>query len=226
MHVYVRLLFHTFDPSRCLSLFLSFFFRSSSHSLAFNNLLIQRGVPGLSAKALFANVAVLSFSRHPALLPLRGNLRLAHAAGFPRLRGIPRRTALFQVALVAQILLPLRLVFTRSPLRARARGAAAPALHRPAGLQTLSSFALVASSAQILPFVQFTLVPTTTGVRSIANETHPVRVRHVVLRPTREAQILVVAVRRPGLTEISSALLPLRAVRTDARALNPVWWIF
>jgi len=212
-----------------VSLFLSFFFRSSfssSHSLAFNNLLLQRGVPRLSAKALFANVAVFSFSRHPVLLPLRGNLRLAHAAGFPRLRGIPRRTALFQVALVAQILLPLRLVFTRSPLRARARGAAAPALHRPAGLQTLSSFALVASCAQILPFVQFTLVPTTTGVRSIANETHPVRVRHVVLRPTREAQILVVAVRRPGLTEISSALLPLRAVRTDARALNPVWWIF
>ena len=176
----------------------------------------------ISSKALVANIvlAVRVFGVG-ARLPLRGYLRRAHAARLTRIHGLLRRSALFQVALVAQILLPFRFVFTRSPFRARVAGAATPALQRPARLQTLSSLAFVTSSAQILPFVQLTLIPTPAGIWTHANETLPVLVLHVVVRPTRKAQVLVVAFRRPGLTEISSALLPLGAVLPDARALNP-----
>ena len=105
-------------------------------------------------------------------------------------------------------------------------GAATPALQRPARLQTLSSLAFVTSSAQILPFVQLALIPTPAGIWTRAHETLPVLVLHVVVRPTRKAQVLVVAFRRPGLAEIPSALLPLGAVFPDARALNPPRWFF
>jgi len=214
------------SPSLFLPL-LSFVARRQIKSLTFQRGRGRSGVRRISSKALVANMvlAVRVFGVS-AFLPLRGNLRRAHAARLTRLHGLLRRSALFQVALVAQILLPFRFVFTRSPFRARVAGAATPALQRPARLQTLSSLAFVTSSAQILPFVQLTLIPTPAGIWTRAHETLPVLVLHVVVRPTRKAQVLVVAFRRPGLAEISSALLPLGAVFPDARALNPPRWSF
>ena len=218
--------------SLSLSLLLLSFFLFFLSSLVVKSLTFQRGrgrsgVRRISSKALVTNIvlAVRVFGES-AFLPLRGNLRRAHAARLTRLHGLLRRSALFQVALVAQILLPFRFVFTRSPFRARVAGAATPALQRPARLQTLSSLAFVTSSAQILPFVQLALIPTPAGIWTRAHETLPVLVLHVVVRPTRKAQVLVVAFRRPGLAEISSALLPLGAVFPDARALNPPRWSF
>ena len=141
------------SPSLFLPL-LSFVARRQIKSLTFQRGCGRSGVRRISSKALVANIllAVRVFGVS-AFLPLRGNLRRAHAARLTRLHGLLRRSALFQVALVAQILLPFRFVFTRSPFRARVAGAATPALQRPARLQTLSSLAFVTSSAQILPFV-------------------------------------------------------------------------
>ena len=78
-----------------------------SQSLSFFALLLCR----LSAMALLANVTA-----GLGLFPCRGNLAFTHDATRSFCHGTFCRTALFQVALVAQILRPLRLVFTRSPL--------------------------------------------------------------------------------------------------------------
>jgi len=80
--------------------------------------------------------------------------------------------------------------------------------------------------AQILPFEQRAPIPSRSGGGCVTNVTLLVLVLHVVVRPTREAQVLVVAFRRPGLAKIPSALLPLNAVFPDARALNPSRWFF
>ena len=210
-----------------LSFFLFFLSSLVVKSLTFQRGRGRSGVRRISSKALVAKIllAVRVFGVS-AFLPLRGNLRRAHAARLTRRHGLLRRSALFQVALVAQILLPFRFVFTRSPFRARVAGAATPALQRPARLQTLSSLAFVTSSAQILPFVQLALIPTPAGIWTRAHETLPVLVLHVVVRPTRKAQVLLVVFRRPGLAKIPSALLPLGAVFPDARALNPPRWFF
>ena len=144
-------------------------------------------------------------------------MRRAHAARLTRRHGLLRRSALFQVALVAQILLPFRFVFTRSPLRARRQGAATPTFQVTTRLQTVSSLPFVTSSAQILVFVQFTLVPASSGVRFIADETLPARILHVFFRPTREAQIFLLRTAR--FAKVSPALLALLAVFSHARLL-------
>ena len=139
--------------------------------------------------ALIANIGLtIRAFRHRALLPHRGNLRSAHAARLTSFHCRLRCSAFFQVTLVAQILLPFRFVFTRSPLRARRQGAATPTFQVTTRLQTVSSLPFVTSSAQILVFVQFTLVPASSGVRFIADETLPARILHVFFRPTREAK--------------------------------------
>ena len=126
--------------------------------------------------ALIANIGLtIRAFRHRALLPHRGNLRSAHAARLTSFHCRLRCSAFFQVTLVAQILLPFRFVFTRSPLRARRQGAATPTFQVTTRLQTVSSLPFVTSSAQILVFVQFTLVPGPSGVGGIADETPPPR---------------------------------------------------
>ena len=168
--------------------------------------------------ALIANIGLtIRAFRHRALLPHRGNLRSAHAARLTSFHCRLRCSAFFQVTLVAQILLPFRFVFTRSPLRARRQGAATPTFQVTTRLQTVSSLPFVTSSAQILVFVQFTLVPASSGVRFIADETLPARILHVFFRPTREAQIFLLRTAR--FAKVSPALLGLLAVFSHARLL-------
>jgi len=175
---------------------------------------------GLSSIALKANIGLtIRAFRHRALLPRRGNLRPAHAARLTSFHCRLRCSAFLQVTLVAQILLPFRFVFTRSPLRARRHGAATPTFQITIRLQTVSSLLFVTSSAQILVFVQFTLVPASSGVRFIADETLPVRILHVFFRPTREAQILFVVVQTARFAKVSPALLALLAVFSHASFL-------
>ncbi len=168
--------------------------------------------------ALIANIGLtIRAFRHRALLPHRGNLRSAHAARLTSFHCRLRCSAFFQVTLVAQILLPFRFVFTRSPLRARRHGAATPTFQITIRLQTVSSLLFVTSSAQILVFVQFTLVPASSGVRFIADETLPARILHVFFRPTREAQIFLLRTAR--FAKVSPALLALLAVFSHASFL-------
>ena len=91
-----------------------------------------------------------------------------------------------------------------------------PTFHLPTRLQTLSLL-FVTSSAQILPFVQFTLIPGPSGVGGIADETPPPRFLHVLFRPTREAQILVQSAR---FAEVSPHLL---AIGTDFCHTRALW---
>ena len=67
--------------------------------------------------------------------------------------------------------------------------------------------------------MQFTLVPASSGVRFIADETLPARILHVFFRPTREAQILFVVVQTARFAKVSPALLALLAVFSHARLL-------
>jgi hypothetical protein len=131
-----------------------------------------------------------------------------------------------QVALVAQILPSFRFVFTQYPIPARIVGAAWRALHHPARFQTRSFLDFVTFIAQILPFEQRAPTPSTSGGGCFTNVTLLLLFLQVVVGPTREAQVLVVAFRRPGLADIRSAFLPLGAVFRDARALNPSRWFF
>ena len=139
------------------------------------------------------------------------------ASVLPEVLGQLRRSAVPQVTLVAQIPLHSQFVFNRSPFRARCRVRAMPTFHHPIRLQTLSSLSFVTSSAQILPYVQFTLIPGPSGVGGIANETNPPRFLHVLFRPTCEAQILVQSAR------FAKVSPPLLAIRTDFCHTRALW---
>ena len=153
--------------------------------------------------------------KYPAFCASFGHFSLLYI--LPQVRGQLRRSAVSQVTLVAQIPLHSRFVFNRSPFRARCRVRAMPTFHLPTRLQTLSSLLFVTSSAQILPFVQFTLIPGPSGVGGIADETPPPRFLHVLFRPTREAQILVQSAR---FAEVSPLLL---AIGTDFCHTRALW---